>query len=135
MSFVLQWIFVCRLFSDQISWVSCCNCTCPLPRSRRSNQAESTHLLAASVQGNTLNSPWKIIFKSKGNINFIIIPGINFDKNLKFFRNHPIFSCFTYLKEATFLLPSFVPVFDVYFSFWFCVLYFVIGLCWNLSQF
>lgn len=93
------------------------------------NPAESMHLLAASVQGNAFNFPCKIIFKSKGNSNYIIIPGTDFGKKLRSFRSHPIFSCSTYLKEVTsfaFIFLSNSYVFDLCFSFWFCVLYFVI---------
>lgn len=92
------------------------------------NPAESTHLLAASLQGSTLNFPCKIIFDSKGNINFIIIPSINFEKNIRFFRSHPIF-CFTYLKEATFFCLHLFLMFLTCFCFWLCVLHFVISFC------
>lgn len=71
------------------------------------NPAERMHLLAASVQGNAFNFPCKIIFKSKGNIKYIIIPGTDFGKKLMSFRSHPIFSCSTYLKEVTFFCHHF----------------------------
>lgn len=58
------------------------------------NPAESTHLLAASVQGNALNFPCKIVFKSKGNIDFIIIPGINFGRKIDILQESPYFLMF-----------------------------------------
>lgn len=103
MSFVLHG-YLCWLFSSRITCVSSCNCTCPLPQSRRSKPAESTHLLAASVQGNELNLPCKIIFKSKGNYNFIVIPRINFGKKIEDLQESPHFLLFHLFKRSNFLL-------------------------------
>lgn len=73
-------IFV-LLFSNEITEVSSCNCTFVLCLGARApNQAESTHLITASVQVNAFHFPCRIIFKSKGNINCIIIPGLDFGK-------------------------------------------------------
>lgn len=106
MSFASVDIFVLTIFKpDYLSqpyncmYILCLGAHTP-------NRWRARIFLTASVQVNAFNFPCRIIFKSKGNINCIIVPWLDFGKKQWLFRSHPIFFCFTHLKEvAAFFCP------------------------------